>query len=346
MKNNLSSLLLIYTGGTIGMKVDHADGALKPFNFEQILSEVPEISKFAYKIDVYSYDPLIDSSDVEPRLWESLVKLISEKYESYDGFVILHGTDTMAYTASAVSFMLENLSKAVVFTGSQLPIGVPRTDGRENLISAIEIAAARDSNGHSIVPEVSIFFAGNLVRANRATKTNAEEFSAFRSYNYPPLATAGVKIRYNTNNIRKPQSWDDSLSISTTLDTRVSILKLHPGITESVARSVILAPSCRAVIIETYGSGNAPFRGWFVDLIKEAIASGKIIVNKTQCQGGSVDMNIYEGGRKLLSLGVVSAGDTTTEATLAKLFYLMGLHEDNNWVTKAMQKSLRGELSE
>lgn len=346
MSSNLSSLLLIYTGGTIGMKVDPSDGALKPYDFEQILSGIPEITKFACKVDIHSYDPLIDSSDVEPKLWESLVNLIKDNYDCYDGFVILHGTDTMAYTASAVSFMLENLAKAVVFTGSQLPIGVPRTDGRENLISAIEIAAARDEKGHSLVPEVSIYFAGSLVRANRATKINAEEFSAFRSYNYPVLATAGVKIRYNTPAIRYPKAWDDPLMVSTALDTRVSILKLHPGITSSVARSVLLSDSCRAVIIETYGSGNAPSRGWFVDLIKESIASGKIIINKTQCLGGSVDMSIYAGGRLLLSCGVISAGDSTTESTLAKLFYLMGLHSDNNIVAKAMLKSLRGELSE
>ncbi|MCF0175104.1 MAG: asparaginase [Bacteroidales bacterium] len=345
MIKNLSSLLLIYTGGTIGMKVDPADGALKPFDFSQILSEVPEILKFACKIDVHSYNPLIDSSDVETGLWVSLVELIKENYDKYDGFVILHGTDTMAYTASAVSFMLENLSKAVVFTGSQLPIGVPRTDGRENLISAIEIASAHDENGHSIVPEVSIFFAGTLVRANRATKINAEEFSAFRSYNYPPLATAGVKIRYNHPAIHSVYDWGYGLEVSTKLDTRVSILKIHPAITESVARNVLLAEGCRAVIIETYGSGNAPSKGWFISLVQEAIAKGKIIVNKTQCLGGSVDMNIYEGGRLLLASGVVSAGDTTTEATLAKLFYLMGLYEDNDMVTKAMAKSLRGELS-
>ena len=221
-----SSLLLIYTGGTIGMKQDAADQTLKPFDFSQIVEEVPEIRKFAAKIDSWTFDPLIDSSDVEPGMWQALARLIQEKYDSYDGFVILHGTDTMAYSASALSFMLDGLTKPVIFTGSQLPIGVPRTDGRENLISSIEIASAKDGEGHAMVPEVCIFFGSQLIRGNRSIKANAEAFKAFQSPNYPLLAESGINIRYNTECIRKPLDWYQNISINTRLDTRVSILKL------------------------------------------------------------------------------------------------------------------------
>ena len=229
-----SSILLIYTGGTIGMRQDPGDLTLKPFDFSQILEEVPELQKFAFRIDSYTFDPLIDSSDVQPSLWKELATLIRDRYEEYDGFVVLHGTDTMAYSASALSFMLENLAKPVVFTGSQLPIGVARTDGKENLISAVEIASAKDAQGHPIVPEVSIFFNSKLLRGNRSTKVSSEDFSAFRSPNYPPLAEAGISIKYNKAAIRKPTAWDEPLEISTALDTSVSILKVHPGITPQV----------------------------------------------------------------------------------------------------------------
>lgn len=222
-----SSILLIYTGGTIGMRQDPGDLTLKPFDFSQILEEVPELQKFAFRIDSYTFDPLIDSSDVQPSLWKELATLIRDRYEEYDGFVVLHGTDTMAYSASALSFMLENLAKPVVFTGSQLPIGVARTDGKENLISAVEIASAKDAQGHPIVPEVSIFFNSKLLRGNRSTKVSSEDFSAFRSPNYPPLAEAGISIKYNKAAIRKPAAWDEPLEISTALDTSVSILKVH-----------------------------------------------------------------------------------------------------------------------
>lgn len=342
----MKSVLLIYTGGTIGMKVDPVDGALKPFDFSQITSEVPEIANMGINIDSCSFDPLIDSSDVEYSMWIRLVELIKDNYEKYDGFVVLHGTDTMSYSASALSFMLENLTKAVVFTGSQLPIGTLRTDGRENLITAIEIAAATDSEDHSIVPEVSIYFADTLIRGNRTTKLSADNFSAFYSFNYPPLAEAGINIRYNTRNIRYPASWDAPLVPHTDLDTRVGILKLHPGITEQVARSVVLADACRAVIVETYGSGNAPSSGWFPGLIEEAVSQGKIIVNKTQCLSGKVNMGVYAGGRLLRKAGVLSADDATLESTLAKLFYLMGRFDSNRDVKNFFEKDLRGEISE
>lgn len=343
--NNRSSLLMIYTGGTIGMKQDATDQTLKPFDFGQILNEVPEIRKFAFKIDTYTFDPLIDSSDVEPGLWQELAELIRDKYEEYDGFIILHGTDTMAYSASALSFMMDGLTKPVIFTGSQLPIGVPRTDGKENLISAVEIASAKDSEGHALVPEVCIFFNSLLMRGNRCTKTDAEAFRAFRSPNCEPLAEAGISIRYNSNIIRKPLDWYQSLSISTKLDTRVSILKVHPGITPQLVRTVMCDPETRAVIMETYGSGNAPTKQWFLDIIREACESGKAVVNVTQCQAGTVNMNLYATGKSLKNAGVLNGYDCTTESCLAKLFYLMGKSSDNEWVKGMMERNLKGEIS-
>lgn len=340
-----SSILLIYTGGTIGMRQDPSDQTLKPFDFSQILQEVPELNKFALSIEVHTFDPLIDSSDVEPALWQELASLIEARYEEFDGFVILHGTDTMAYSASALSFMLENLSKPVVFTGSQLPIGAPRTDGKENLISAIEIAAAKDTEGHARVPEVSIFFNSKLLRGNRSTKVSSEDFSAFDSPDCPPLADAGISIRYNDAIIRRPLKWDEPLRISTKLDTRVSILKLHPGITPQVMKYFLCGPDIRAAIIETYGSGNAPTRQWFLDIVKEAAAMGKVLMNVTQCQAGTVNMSLYATGKALEKAGVVSGRDITTEGALAKLFYLMGRSEDNGWVKTRLGENLQGEIS-
>lgn len=340
-----ASILLIYTGGTIGMVQDPTDQTLKPFDFKQILDSVPELSKFAYRIDSYSFDPIIDSSDIEPSLWQELAELIASRYDSYDGFVVLHGTDTMAFSASALSFMLGDLTKPVIFTGSQLPIGVPRTDGRENLISSVEIAAAKDGNGHAIVPEVCICFDNMLMRGNRSTKANSDNFRAFRSENCPLLAEAGINIRYNTSIIRYPESWDAPLHLYTKLDTRVSILKIHPGITPQVVRNILLGKQTRAVIIETYGSGNAPSKGWFLDIVKEAAASGKILLNVTQCIGGSVNMDIYSTGKALKSAGVLNGYDCTTESALAKLFWLMGETEDNEKVKDLLEENLRGEIT-
>lgn len=340
-----ASILLIYTGGTIGMVQDPTDQTLKPFDFKQILDSVPELSKFAYRIDSYSFDPIIDSSDIEPSLWQELAELIASRYDSYDGFVVLHGTDTMAFSASALSFMLGGLTKPVIFTGSQLPIGVPRTDGRENLISSVEIAAAKDGNGHAIVPEVCICFDNMLMRGNRSTKANSDNFRAFRSENCPLLAEAGINIRYNTSIIRYPERWDAPLHLYTKLDTRVSILKIHPGITPQVVRNILLGEQTRAVIIETYGSGNAPSKGWFLDIVKEAAASGKILLNVTQCIGGSVNMDIYSTGKALKSAGVLNGYDCTTESALAKLFWLMGETEDNGKVKDLLEENLRGEIT-
>lgn len=340
-----SALLLIYTGGTIGMKQDMKDLTLKPFDFSQILDEVPEIRKFAFKIDTYSFEPPIDSSDVEPSLWQDLARLIKEKYEDYDGFIILHGTDTMSYSASALSFMLDGLTKPVIFTGSQLPIGVPRTDGKENLISAVEIASAKDEEGHPAVPEVCVCFDSLLMRGNRSTKVNSEVFRAFQSPNFPPLAEAGINIRYNNEYIRKPNDWYQSLTINTEMDTRVSILKIHPGITPEVVRNILCGKDTRAIIMETYGSGNAPTRDWFLDIVKESSAMNKIIVNVTQCLAGTVNMNIYANGKALERAGVIDGYDSTTESALAKLFYLMGKSRDNEWVKAMMSRNLKGEIS-
>ncbi len=340
-----SALLLIYTGGTIGMKQDMKDLTLKPFDFSQILDEVPEIRKFAFKIDTYSFEPPIDSSDVEPSLWQDLARLIKEKYEDYDGFIILHGTDTMSYSASALSFMLDGLTKPVIFTGSQLPIGVPRTDGKENLISAVEIASAKDEEGHPAVPEVCVCFDSLLMRGNRSTKVNSEVFRAFQSPNFPPLAEAGINIRYNNEYIRKPNDWYQSLTINTELDTRVSILKIHPGITPEVVRNILCGKDTRAIIMETYGSGNAPTRDWFLDIVKESSVMNKIIVNVTQCLAGTVNMNIYANGKALERAGVIDGYDSTTESALAKLFYLMGKSRDNEWVKAMMSRNLKGEIS-
>lgn len=340
-----SALLLIYTGGTIGMKQDMKDLTLKPFDFSQILDEVPEIRKFAFKIDTYSFEPPIDSSDVEPSLWQDLARLIKEKYEDYDGFIILHGTDTMSYSASALSFMLDGLTKPVIFTGSQLPIGVPRTDGKENLISAVEIASAKDDEGHPAVPEVCVCFDSLLMRGNRSTKVNSEVFRAFQSPNFPPLAEAGINIRYNNEYIRKPNDWYQSLTINTELDTRVSILKIHPGITPEVVRNILCGKDTRAIIMETYGSGNAPTRDWFLDIVKESSTMNKIIVNVTQCLAGTVNMNIYANGKALERAGVIDGYDSTTESALAKLFYLMGKSRDNEWVKAMMSRNLKGEIS-
>lgn len=325
------------------MREDPVDGTLKPFDFSTLMREVPELKKFGVHIDSYTFDPLIDSSDVEPGMWQSLAKLIYEKYEEYDGFVILHGTDTMAYSASALSFMLDGLNKPVIFTGSQLPIGYPRTDGKENLISSVEIASACDEDGRAKVPEVCIFFNSQLLRANRSTKINSVGFDAFASPNYPALASAGISIKYNNNCIHFTSQ--KTLSIQTSLDTRVTILKVHPGITDHVASHMLLDPGIRAVILETYGSGNSLSHEWFLDIIRKACAQGKIILNVSQCLSGEVNMDLYATGKSLKNAGVISGRDLTTESALGKLFYLMGKYENNEDVKLHLEENLKGEIS-
>jgi L-asparaginase len=340
-----SSILLIYTGGTIGMKQDPETGALMPFNFNEILEEVPELKKFGCKIDTFSFEPPIDSSDIRTDFWIEIAKLIQKNYSLYDGFVILHGTDTMSYSASALSFMLENLEKPVIFTGSQLPIGMLRTDGKENLISSIEIAAAKDSDGRAMVPEVCIYFESQLYRGNRTTKYNAENFRAFRSANYPVLAEIGIHIKYNNAYIRYPETFSNELSIKTNLDTSVAILKIFPGISREIIEPILNINGLKAIILETYGSGNAPTAGWFIELLKNSIDRGLIILNVTQCHAGKVDMDAYSTGILLKKIGVISGFDSTTEAALTKLFFILGQTNDIQDIKRILQKNLRGEIS-
>ncbi|HNW98617.1 MAG TPA: type I asparaginase [Bacteroidales bacterium] len=342
MKNK-TSILIIYTGGTIGMIEDEKSGALKPFDFKHLLKHLPELKKFNLNIDSYSFNPLIDSSNMNPAMWVELAKVIQNNYEKFDGFVILHGSDTMAFTASALSFMLENLSKPVILTGSQLPIGVIRTDGRENLITAIEIAATR-KNDKPLIPEVCIYFEHNLYRGNRTHKFNAENFSAFTSANYPPLAEVGVRIKFNNQFISNPIM--DFLIVHTKLDANIAILKLFPGIEKNTIEAFSQIKGLKALILETYGSGNAPTDKWFLEALEKMIKKGIIILNVTQCKGGAVAQGKYETGASLYNIGVIGGADITTEAAVTKLMYLLGENFAIPEIKKLLKISLRGELTE
>ncbi|MBE6287175.1 MAG: type I asparaginase [Mediterranea massiliensis] len=339
-----TSVLLIYTGGTIGMIENTETGALENFNFERLQKHVPELQNFNFSIDTYQFEPPMDSSDMDPKAWREIVRIISERYNQYTGFVVLHGTDTMAFTASALSFMLEGLNKPVILTGSQLPIGVLRTDGKENLLTSIEIAAACNPDGTPIVPEVCIFFENHLMRGNRTTKINAENFNAFRSYNYPRLAEAGIHIKYNNVQIHNESS-STKLHPHYQLDTNVAILKLFPGIQESVVDAILSIPGLKAVVLETYGSGNAPLKEWFLNRLRRATQEGLVIVNVTQCSAGSVEMERYETGYYLQQSGVVSGFDTTTESAITKLMFLLGQNYSPEEVRRLMQKPIAGEIT-
>ena len=309
MSEKKISVLIIYTGGTIGMIQDPETGALMPFNFDHLLDNVPELKRLGFLISSIQFEPPIDSSEIDPASWVRLVKIIADNYDTYDGFVVLHGTDTMAYTASALSFMLENLAKPVILTGSQLPIGMLRTDGKENLITAIEIAAAKE-NGFPVVPEVCIFFQNHLMRGNRTSKISAENFNAFRSLNYPALARVGMHIRYDNNLINKVRV-PRPLKPHYLMDTNVVILKIFPGITPQTVDSILNIPHLKGVVLETYGTGNAPSKPWFLDMLRAAVARGIVIVNVTQCSSGSVQMSLYGPGNKLAQAGIISGYDST-----------------------------------
>jgi L-asparaginase len=336
------SILVIYTGGTIGMIQDPQTGALSPFDFSHLYNHIPILKNFDYKIDSYSFDPLIDSSNVNPEFWVSLATVIEEKYEEYDGFVVLHGTDTMSYTASMLSFMLENLNKPVVFTGSQLPMGVIRTDGRDNFINAIEIAASYHENT-PVIPEVSICFDSKLFRGNRTTKYNADNFKAFISANYPLLAEVGVNIRFHHKEINHPNF--KKLKTYKKLDTNVALLKLYPGISENFVESVLSTKGLKALVLETYGAGNASTDEWFINSIEKAISKGIIIFNVTQCKGGSVDLGKYETSYHLSRIGVISGHDITTESAITKLMFLIGSDYSKYDIERCLQTSIRGEIT-
>lgn len=319
-------------------------GALSPVKFDQILDEVPELNRLGYHLESITFNPPIDSSDMNPKIWSKLARTIQQNYNRFDGFVILHGTDTMAYTASALSYMLENLDKPVVMTGSQLPIGILRTDGKENLITSIEIAAAHE-NGQALVPEVCIYFDFKLSRGNRTSKRHADHFSAFSSTNYPLLAKAGVDIKYFNENIYHPRN-KGILKVRTNFDDHVVVLKIFPGMSQAVFEHIINIPDLRGIVLETFGSGNVPTSPWLIRLIKKAIRHRIIIVNVTQCEGGAVKMGHYQASRELLHAGVVSGKDMTTEAAVTKLMFLLGQGLSDDDIKLHLNKSLSGEISE
>jgi L-asparaginase len=335
-------ILIIYTGGTIGMIQDPKTGSLTTFDFEGIYDQIPELKRFDYQLEFYSFDPLIDSSNSRPEYWIELAAVIEKNYDAYDGFVVLHGTDTMSYTASALSFMLENLNKPVIFTGSQLPLRVLRTDGRENFITAIELAAKREGDV-AMVPEVCVYFENRLMRANRTVKYNTENFNAFISPNYPLLAEAGIYLRFYKHDIFKPNN--EKLKVYKKLDNRVGLLKLFPGIPSAFVLAALTVPDQKALILETYGSGNAPTEDWFIDALKRCIDSGTIVVNVTQCMAGAVEMGQYDTSVLLRNIGVLSGYDSTTEAMLSKMMHLLGRNLSQEEFIKCMNTSLRGEIT-
>lgn len=338
-----SKVLLIYTGGTIGMMQDPATGQLKPFDFRHLKLQIPELNKFEVDLSAVSFDKPIDSSDMQPEIWVEMAKIIEKNYAKYDGFVILHGSDTMSFTASALSFMLENLGKPVVLTGSQLPIGTIRTDGKENLITAIEIAAAKEK-GKPVVTEVCIYFEYQLYRGNRTHKYNAEHFQAFRSSNYPVLAEAGVHLKYNKEHFAMPTK--GKLKVHTELDPNIAILKLFPGITPAVVEAVLSSKGLKAVILETFGSGNASTSKWFTDSLDRAIKRGIVVLNVTQCNAGKVEQGKYATSAAFQKMGVIGGSDMTTEAAVAKLMHVLANTKKKSEIAKMLKTSLRGELTE
>ena len=344
MKMLQRKILLLYTGGTIGMDRNPQTGALEPLDFNNLVANMPEMEQIGTAIDVYQFDKPIDSSDMRPDTWAKLVRIIDSRYEQYDGFVILHGTDTMAYTASALSFMLENLTKPVVLTGSQLPIVQLRTDGKENLVTSIEIASAYKPDGTPIVPEVCIYFSGKLLRGNRSTKQNADGFNAFDSFNYPHLCDAGVNITFHPHHILTPD-FTKPMTPHYEMDTQVMVLSLFPGIEEKLVRHALKAEGLRAVVMRSFGSGNAPQQPWLIETLKQATERGIVIINISQCVEGFVAMERYDTGYQLKDAGVISGRDSTVEAAVTKLMHLLARYDDPQRIHQLMSESIAGEIT-
>lgn len=338
-----SNILLIYTGGTIGMVKDFETGALKAFNFDELLQNIPELKLLEHSIETVSFSKPIDSSNMRPSFWLQMAEIIEENYEKYDGFVVLHGSDTMSYSASALSFMFENLSKPIILTGSQLPIGDLRTDAKENLITSIQIAGLQ-KHGKPVITEVGLYFEYKLYRGNRTTKINAEHFQAFSSSNYPPLVESGVHLAVNDAVLWKPNR-RRKMKLHKGLDDRIALVKIFPGINRSLLEHIFSKEDLKGVILETYGSGNAPTEEWFVELMKNTISRGVVIVNVTQCIGGSVAMGQYETSTQLKKAGVISGKDITTEAAVAKVMYLLAKDLSPKVFKTIFETSLRGEIT-
>lgn len=341
--NSRTKILLIYTGGTIGMQKDLSSGALKAFNFSKLLQKIPELKQLDCEIETLSFEKPIDSSDMNPSHWISIAGMIQSHYAAFDGFVVLHGSDTMSYTASALSFMFENLAKPVILTGSQLPIGDLRTDAKENLITAIQIASLQQNN-KAVITEVCLYFEYKLYRGNRTTKINSENFNAFCSPNYPALVESGVNLNLKSDLFLTNDSAKD-LIVHDSFDTNVVILKMFPGMSESVFSAILNIPNLKGIVLETYGAGNATTDEWFIKALTQAIANGKHIVNVTQCPTGTVNMGHYETSSILKQIGIISGKDSTTEAAITKLMFLLGQNTAPNHFKTVFETSLRGEMS-